>query len=490
MFWNKKIGNEKEPLTDNTNEHTAGENRIANKLNRREMLKLGTIGAFAGTLTALEAPKKAAAKAVDDGIKNAIVTQHNNFPHEINKDYKPHRQHDTVHAHSFFNLDKHWGTIGRKYIETLNYGYDNSKPGFTQLDKALVGGAWALSNSGVGPSPGGVPDFGLFSWEQADDKKPFELFNLNFVKKEKYQFQSKAEAAAAIKRAATLYGANLVGITRRDKRWDYSEFFNPVAAMKGENPYYGWEKFPFEPKTVIVLAFEMDYEAISASPFDVAEAGAAEGYSRMAKTAHQLAVFFKALGYNAVPAGNDMGLSVPYAIAAGLGEGSRIGTLVTYKYGPRVRIAKVYTNFDFTEYDKPKSFGVFEFCSRCKRCADACPGKAISFDDAPSFAPTHDNKDNPWFNAVGIKKWYLNSPKCYKYWCDNDSSCGNCIATCPYNKPNFWHHRLVDKLNRLMPGPVHTFMKQMDIAFGYGNTFDKKVLKTFWDKRGRSYDGF
>ena len=35
-----------------------------------------------------------------------------------------------------------------------------------------------------------------------------------------------------------------------------------------------WDEFPFEPKSVIVMAFEMDYEGISAAPSQVATAAA------------------------------------------------------------------------------------------------------------------------------------------------------------------------------------------------------------------------
>jgi hypothetical protein len=69
---------------------------------------------------------------------------------------------------------------------------------------------------------------------------------------EKYQFKSKKEAADSIKRAARLFGAELVGITHRNKKWDYSEHYNPMTHEE-----ISWDKFPFEPKSVIVLAVEM-----------------------------------------------------------------------------------------------------------------------------------------------------------------------------------------------------------------------------------------
>jgi len=159
-----------------------------------------------------------------------------------------------------------------------------------------------------------------------------------------------------------------------------------------------------------------------------------------------------------------MGLSVPYAIAAGLGEGSRMGLLVTYKYGPRVRIAKVYTDLDFIEYDKPHTFGVMKFCEKCMRCADACPTKAITSQKEPSFEPLEG--ENRWFNAKGVNKYWIDARKCQQGWQLVGSDCGSCVAVCPYNKPDFWHHRLTDKIAANLPGPVHSAMKEMDKLFG------------------------
>lgn len=498
-------------------------------VSRRNFLKMGAAGTVAGTIAVTSMPEKVLAQQIEEKTKDLKVKVHDDFPHEIRSDYKPHPSYSTVHGHGFFGpalkalgvkVDPKAEEYGRKFVDYITYKYKKGKKGSDQLSKALEGGAWALSNMGAGPMPGGVADFGLMSWDNNDDKYPMALMDQNFVQKEKYKFENKKQAADAIKRAARLYGADLVGITKRDERWDYSVQFNPIPPMArkitpmgpkqfqhlqqvgGENIkkeleshtpdkwLHGWEKAGFVPKSVIVMAYEMDYEAFSSAPSAVASAAAGNGYSQMTKTALQLAVFIRQLGFNAIPAGNDTGLSIPYAIAAGLGEGSRMGSLVTYKYGPRVRIAKVYTDLDFVEYDKAKTFGVFEFCKNCMRCADACPSKAIPFEKEPTFEPTHENKDNAYFNAVGIKKWYMDASKCFKTWSELGNDCGACISSCPYNKPDFWHHRLVDRLGALMPGAVHDFMREMDIAFGYGDTYDESAVDRFFENRSdRNYNG-
>jgi len=498
-------------------------NEESNKCKRRDFLKLGIAGAAIGAVTIPTRAGEKIAKKVDDTLPDLKVILHDDFPYEIRKDYKPTPSYASVHAHAFFgrplmamgvDVDKEAMAQGDSFLQSVNYGHDNSRQGFDQVSKAIVGGGWALSNTAAGPMPGAVGDFGLMSWDNNPDKDPRALMDMNYVKPERFKFEKKEDASHAIKRAARLYGADLVGITRQDDRWDYSEQFNPIPppgrkmfpfppsspeefAQMGEmiknwTPdkwTYGWEHAGFKPKTVIVLAFEMDYEAISTASTEISAAAVGECYSKMTKTAFQLAVMIRQLGYKAIPSGNDTGMSVPYAIAAGLGEGSRMSQLVTFKYGPRVRLAKVYTDLDFIEYDKPKTFGVVDFCKRCKRCATACPSKAITFDDEPSFEPTHENKDNAYFNAIGVKKWYLDAKKCFGQWKHLGTDCTNCIASCPYNKPDFWHHSLVNKISASMPGAVHDFMREMDILFGYGDVDDKAAIAKFYSPKGKSYDG-
>lgn len=492
--------------------------KVGTSVNRRDFFKIGGLSAVAGVAALSALPQKTAAQKLNKKLVEELVIIHDDFPIEIREDYVPPRNWDNVHARSFFGdavkaigeeVDEEVLEYGKLFLKKMDEGFDNDKPGYSQADKALMAGGWALSNYASGPSPGAIADFGVNSWEQRTKKNPHALFDNDYVVKEKFQFKTKKEASDYIKRAARLFGADLVGITRRDERWDYRKFLNPIPPI-ARHPMSGpptpeqleelknwgpdkfvtdWSDFPFVPKTVIVMAFNMDYEAISASPSFVGSAAASEGYSKMAKTPYQLAVYLKNLGFNAVSAGNDMGVSVPYAIAAGLGENSRLGQVVTYKYGPRVRLAKVYTDFEFVEYDKPKSFGVLDFCKNCMRCADVCPSKALSFDKEPSFDPTHENKDNAYFNSKGIKKYHMDAKKCLKTWSEFGDDCGMCMTSCPYNKPDFWHHRLVDSVTAKMPGVVHDFMREMDEIFGYGNVDDPASVDKFYNPKGKSYDG-
>jgi len=446
------------------------------KLNasRRRFLKLGLAGAGVA----------AAAAGGITAIKRMEGIPHDEFPLPIRDDFKPidQRNQINVFANSKVLNEKH-PERNRSFTEQLkkenpqgikpfHFYETRSKfmkqpyrdtPGYSQLERALTMGGFSSAMEQLG---GGIDrtNTGVSSWKQ------------HMLAPNQYRFNSPREAAISIKSAARVYGALRCGITKRDQRWDYDPMYD-----SGIERELNWEKdFPFEPKTVIVVLVEMDYHAMASAPSWMADATVGDAYANAIKIAGQLTIFLRQLGYQAVASMNDMGVNAPYAIAAGLGEGARNGAIITPKHGPRVRISKVYTDLELVEYDKPRTFGVASFCLNCKRCADSCPSKAITFGDQ-SWEPTYSSDpDYIWHAARGILKFHNDAKKCAKFWIDNDGGCGNCIASCPYNKPDFWHHRLVDAQNVIAPGPVHAFMREMDIFFGYGKVDDPERVRKFW----------
>jgi reductive dehalogenase len=452
----------------NDSEIKAEDEKTLRGSNRRNFLKISVLGAGA---VAAGAAGVAVARRMEGVPQDSL-------PIEINEDFNPIDQRNVIHTFIYSKALNEKHPERSKKFDNFNF-YERAKtflrgpirnsPGYGRLERALAIGGYTPVRLLHEPNGFNNPDGYLSSWKQ------------DLLVSEKYKFDSKKAAAQAIKSAAKQYGAVKCGITRRDRRFD----FDPLYQVSEERELSWEQDFPFKPKTVIMLMVDMDYLAMSTAPAWIQDATAGHAYAQAMLTASHLAIFLRQLGYKAVASLNDLGMNVPYAVAAGLGEGGRNGAVITTGYGPRVRTSKVYTDFDFVEYDKPVKLGVASFCLQCKRCAESCPAEAITF-DGPSWEPTYsDDPDLLWQASKGVYKFHNDAKKCFKFWIENDGACGNCIAACPYNKPDFSHHRFVDVMNVIAPSQVHGFMKEMDILFGYGAVSDPAAVKKFW-KKGRT----
>lgn len=481
-------------------------------ISRRNLLKLGTLGGAVTAMTALNTTQKSVARAAENEVKKQTSVTHGSIDKmvKISPDLKRFDQansafmksllgdfgviplkseDDPKMAFAFSNIIFGW--TGHNPLSQLdNPHLAKQEPGHTDLDYALSRGGFAVedySGSFMGRVSSGdsgpamkMPDGKLLPLSLYKQQVPFPGIFKKFPKKT--TFKTAKDASFALKKASKLFGADLVGIAPFEERFLYeSEVYLPLDPTKGVpykehvNPFRKVD-LGFTPKSVIVLAFEMDYEAYKCQPSAIGETATSMGYSRMMETSLRVAYMLRRLGYNAHHAGNDTGISVPLAIQAGLGESSRMGLLITEEYGPRVRIAKVYTDLEI-EQDKPKSFGVKSFCEVCMKCADACPSKAIS----KSVKTTDpDNKPQNSCNQVGIDKWYNNHQKCIAFWGESWSECAVCISVCPYNKIKMWHHDAAKLVTRI-PG-LNSVARYLDEVFGYGKAHDPQLMKDYWKK--------
>ena len=268
-----------------------------------------------------------------------------------------------------------------------------------------------------------------------------------------------AEMAAELKQAARIFGADLIGITSTDLRWHYTKRFNARTRTEKENA--DCERLPH----CIVIGTEMPGKVIQTMPSALGGTAAGYGYSKDGLTLMSLAQFIRNLGYNAVASLNDTAQCIPYAIQAGLGEYGRHGLVITPEFGPRLRFGKIFTDLPLV-HDKPKKFGVKEFCDLCRKCSDACPPKAI-----PDGEP-----DGAWHNAsnfVGIRKWNVDGEKCFRFWANQGTECGICIRVCPYNKlPETALGRVYFRLwKKLAGGSFRRLALWLDTALGYGKRY-------------------
>ena len=107
------------------------------------------------------------------------------------------------------------------------------------------------------------------------------------------------------------------------------------------------------------------------------------------------------------------------ATRAGLGFIGRHCQLVTYKFGPWVRLGTV-----FTDADLPCGPPVNRsFCGRCTRCVEACPAGALT---GAAWEPGLPRE--AILNVQACDHW----KKAHYFQYHQGHNCGICAAVCPY----------------------------------------------------------
>ena len=106
---------------------------------------------------------------------------------------------------------------------------------------------------------------------------------------------------------------------------------------------------------------------------------------------------------------------------------------------------------------------MIDFCRACMKCAENCPGKAISFDD------------RQWDN--GVLRWKINPEACFGYWAAAGTDCARCIQVCPYSHPDNLLHRLARFEVRRNAIARKTAVKMDDVFYGRRPKFHKVAQK-------------
>ena len=170
----------------------------------------------------------------------------------------------------------------------------------------------------------------------------------------------------------------------------------------------------------IVLVMEMDKERMSHAPSPDTAVMVHETYNALGQVANKIANWLRAQGY-AAHAGHPLGgmaLYPPMAQAAGLGWRGISGLVITPQYGPRVRLAAVFTEIEnLPRYEGDEHSWVLAFCQSCRRCIRDCPPDA--FYDTPI---RHKNE------LITV----LDNRKCFPYFVAHHG-CSICIKVCPFN---------------------------------------------------------
>ncbi len=181
----------------------------------------------------------------------------------------------------------------------------------------------------------------------------------------------------------------------------------------------------------IAITVEMDHRMMQSAPLGTSVMESSEQYLRSGILALKLASWIRELGYEAKAHidGNYEVICPLVAVDAGLGTIGRMGLLMTPDLGPRIRISVVTTNMPLKESTIASDRSTLHFCHHCMKCARVCPAAAIP--------------DGPRKKEDGVKRWRINSEKCYHFWTTSGTDCGRCISVCPYSHPDNNFHRFI-----------------------------------------------
>ena len=214
----------------------------------------------------------------------------------------------------------------------------------------------------------------------------------------------------------------------------------------------------FEGKAVlhpnaIVLTMEMDKARMDTSPSPDSAVMVHETYNQLGIAANEIARHLRRLGYSA-QAGHPLGgltLYPPLAQAAGLGWQGMHGLLIAPEFGPRVRLAAVFTSIEDLPSTATDEHGWIEdFCRECVKCVRRCPPQAINTE--------------PVRHESGRVTW-IDSERCLPYFVRNNG-CSICIAVCPFHQRDYaWLHerweRHSKRASELRANPPDNFPERL-----------------------------
>lgn len=177
-------------------------------------------------------------------------------------------------------------------------------------------------------------------------------------------------------------------------------------------------------ENAIVLTQEMDWDKMEVAPSRPTMVMIMRTYNSLGIAANKIAEFLRKHGFSA-QAGHPLGgmsLYTPLAIRAGLGWIGRNGLLMTPEFGPRVRIAAVYTSIENLPFAETNDHSwISDYCSTCGLCIRKCPVGAIREESI-----THDSG----------RVTFVTLDKCFAYFAEY-YGCSVCIKVCPFNRQSY-----------------------------------------------------
>lgn len=171
---------------------------------------------------------------------------------------------------------------------------------------------------------------------------------------------------------------------------------------------------------VIVLIQEMDAAKMAQAPSKTTFRMVMETYYDLGRVVNILTEYLRDQGY-AAQAGHPLNGVTLYPLVAqqaGLGWCGRNGLLITPEFGPRQRIAVIYTNIRNLPVAGDNTHAwIDDLCARCGQCMRFCPGRAIY--------------TTPISGESG-RVTHIDVDKCFPVFADQ-YGCSLCIKVCPFN---------------------------------------------------------
>jgi epoxyqueuosine reductase len=209
------------------------------------------------------------------------------------------------------------------------------------------------------------------------------------------------ELTREVKEFAAEIGLSAVGIAAYDPKMMFEEFSD---RRDGDR--------------VIVCILEQNFEATQTIPSQRADRATWSCIAEVSEFSARIAGMLQERGYRAHANEIDgEGVSIAYAVQAGLGQLGLNGQLLTPASGSRCRITMVTTDAPLS-FDEPVDYGIPEICDRCRACVRRCPSKALT-----SKRLMH----------RGVEKGKVNTARCMPVL-EAANNCAICMKVCPVQR--------------------------------------------------------
>jgi Pyruvate/2-oxoacid:ferredoxin oxidoreductase delta subunit len=208
-----------------------------------------------------------------------------------------------------------------------------------------------------------------------------------------------------------------VAATDLVRRWA-AELGADDVGVATVDPRYVYEGADLPHRFAIVIAMAMDYAEIAVAPSARTNAEVMRIYAALADLSIELARRIRELGVPArahTLAHEDLAF-IPHAVAAGLGELGKHGSLLHPRLGASFRLAIVTTDLPLV-VGAPTDERVADLCRNCSLCVTHCPGDAISHEQVL---------------VRGERRWIVDTDRCAPYWATYHA-CAICLQVCPWN---------------------------------------------------------